>query len=222
VVKRVYNQNNILIEANDTQGAIEKRSNRAFSENTAWMMVLNMKRVVDNGTGTGARIPGVQIGGKTGTTDDYTDAWFIGYSPELVCAVWVGNDDYRNEMYRMFGGNLPAEIFGAMMKKVYSRQTHMEGEGEDAVEVVDYEPRYTQLEFVKPEGATFSGFPGPVVGTPLVKDEEGNFIPENEEEGTAPEDQEDQSGQDGDNSEEEDDDDFYDQWTPPPDNQVFF
>ncbi|HES57975.1 MAG TPA: hypothetical protein ENO21_00935 [Firmicutes bacterium] len=215
VVKKVYTESGIAMEVNDTPDAIARRSNRALSENTAWMMVQNMRRVVEAGTGTGARVKGVQIAGKTGTNDDFADAWFVGYSPELVCAVWVGNDDYAKEMNRMFGGHLPAEIFKEMMSRVYSRQVETIGEGEEAVEVVKYEPRYTQTEFEKPAGATFNGFPAPQTGQKLVRDEEGNLVPEKAEE-------EAEEGEGDESRDPREDDGFYNPWDPPPSGHVFF
>ena len=49
-----------------------------------------LQGVVQYGTGTAAALPGWQIAGKTGTTENYGDAWFVGYTPQLVVAVWVG------------------------------------------------------------------------------------------------------------------------------------
>ncbi|GAH60478.1 unnamed protein product, partial [marine sediment metagenome] len=53
-----------------------------------------MSSVIDEGTAVGARLEGFTkpAAGKTGTTDDYSDAWFIGFTPDLVCGVWVGFD----------------------------------------------------------------------------------------------------------------------------------
>ena len=50
--------------------------------------------VVQWGTGTAARVPGFEVAGKTGTTSEFRDAWFVGFSAEFVAAVWVGNDDF--------------------------------------------------------------------------------------------------------------------------------
>lgn len=63
----------------------------------------------DHGTGRGARI-GRPMAGKTGTTSDYRDAWFMGYTPALVTGVWVGNDD-NSPMKKVTGGQLPASIW---------------------------------------------------------------------------------------------------------------
>lgn len=79
-------------------------------------MNVMMIQTVENGTGRRARVSGRQVGGKTGTTNDYRDAWFIGYAPDIVTAVWVGNDD-NTPMLRVTGGTIPAEIFGDYMAK---------------------------------------------------------------------------------------------------------
>ena len=68
-----------------------------------------LMNVVENGTGKSARI-GRPIAGKTGTTSDYRDAWFMGYTPDLVTGVWVGNDD-NTPMKKVTGGMLPAQIW---------------------------------------------------------------------------------------------------------------
>lgn len=70
--------------------------------------------VVNNGTGGAARI-GRPVAGKTGTTSDYRDAWFIGFTPELVTGVWVGNDD-NTPMKKVTGGMLPARIWHDFMQ----------------------------------------------------------------------------------------------------------
>jgi len=69
-----------------------------------------LRRVVTSGTGRGAELRDGSAAGKTGTSQDYRDAWFIGYSRELVVGVWVGNDD-RTPMNRVTGGSLPATIW---------------------------------------------------------------------------------------------------------------
>jgi penicillin-binding protein 1A len=77
-------------------------------------MVFMMNKAAEEGTGRRAMIDGVRIAGKTGTTNNYRDAWFVGYTGNLVAGVWVGNDDYSSSN-RMTGGSLPAMIWRAAM-----------------------------------------------------------------------------------------------------------
>jgi len=74
------------------------------------MMLELLQAVVNEGTGKAARIPNVPVAGKTGTTQEYRDAWFIGFTPELIVGVWAGNDD-NTPTNRVTGGDLPANIW---------------------------------------------------------------------------------------------------------------
>jgi penicillin-binding protein 1A len=91
-----------------------ERHERVIEERPLRYMNLMMSSVVQRGTGTRARMAGRQIGGKTGTGNDYRDAWFIGFTPGMVAAVWVGNDNFT-ETARVTGGSLPAEIWVRFM-----------------------------------------------------------------------------------------------------------
>lgn len=73
-------------------------------------MVSMMRGVVNGGTGGRANVPGYDVAGKTGTTSDYRDAWFVGYTGGFVTAVWVGKDD-NTPMKRVTGGGVPAGIW---------------------------------------------------------------------------------------------------------------
>lgn len=85
-----------------------------LSRQTVDTMVKMMLGVVERGTGKAAAI-GRPVAGKTGTSDDYRDAWFIGFTPDVVTGVWVGNDD-NSPMPGMTGGSLPAAIWRGYMK----------------------------------------------------------------------------------------------------------
>lgn len=71
-------------------------------------------RTVEQGTGRNARIRGRTVAGKTGTTNNHRDAWFVGYAPGATLAVWVGNDA-NQPMRRVTGGTIPARIFHDVM-----------------------------------------------------------------------------------------------------------
>ena len=77
-----------------------------------------MEGVVTGGTGTAAQLPSWPVAGKTGTTTSNVDAWFVGYTPVLSTAVWVGHAEGQIEMYGMTGGALPATIWQAYMARV--------------------------------------------------------------------------------------------------------
>jgi penicillin-binding protein 1A len=85
------------------------RQGQVLSAYVVGMMNQMLMGVVEGGTGTAARI-GRPVAGKTGTTSDYKDAWFMGYTPQLITGVWVGNDD-NTPMKKVTGGMLPASIW---------------------------------------------------------------------------------------------------------------
>jgi penicillin-binding protein 1A len=90
-----------------TGGGIEFTGQLAASRA---MMLDLLQGVVNEGTGKAARLPNIPVGGKTGTTQEYRDAWFIGFTPDIVVGVWVGNDD-NTPTNRVVGGDLPANIW---------------------------------------------------------------------------------------------------------------
>jgi penicillin-binding protein 1A len=96
-------------------------SQSLFNVETLGRINLMLRTVVENGTGRAARISGRDIAGKTGTTNDYRDAWFIGYVPDLVAGVWVGNDD-NSQMARVTGGSIPARIWQKFMSETLRDQ----------------------------------------------------------------------------------------------------
>jgi penicillin-binding protein 1A len=87
---------------------------QVISPEVAIDMIKMMNSVVENGTGRRAQLDGVPTCGKTGTTNDWRDAWFVGYTGNFVGAVWMGNDDY-SPTKRMTGGTLPAATWHNIM-----------------------------------------------------------------------------------------------------------
>jgi penicillin-binding protein 1A len=77
-----------------------------------------LQAVITSGTGRAAAI-GRPAAGKTGTTSSYRDAWFIGYTPDIVAGIWVGNDD-NTPMYNVTGGSLPARIWHGFMQPAHA------------------------------------------------------------------------------------------------------
>ena len=75
------------------------------------------------GTGTAANLPNVPVAGKTGTTSDFVDAWFVGYTPKYVTAVWMGYPDERISMPGVTGGTYPARIWHSFMSVATARES---------------------------------------------------------------------------------------------------
>jgi 1A family penicillin-binding protein len=107
-ISKVTDSNGNVLESNDPE------THRVLDSRVAAKANEILSEVVSSGTGTGASIGRPQAG-KTGTTEDHADAWFVGYTPDLVAAVWVGYPQGRISMGGMTGGSLPASIWRAFM-----------------------------------------------------------------------------------------------------------
>ncbi len=94
------------------------RAQQVLSEDTTYLLVSMMEGVVQRGTAAAAKTLGRPLAGKTGTTNDNTDAWFMGYSPSLVAGVWVGYDENRKSIGgRETGGKAALPIWIDFMKE---------------------------------------------------------------------------------------------------------
>lgn len=107
-VEKIVNAQGVVVYQEPHPGV------RAMDEDASLCTISNLKSVVTSGTGTGAAVPGWQVAGKTGTTDNRADAWFVGMTPALAAAVWHGNPDGRVPGAG-FGGNIPASVFRRFM-----------------------------------------------------------------------------------------------------------
>jgi 1A family penicillin-binding protein len=90
---------------------------RVITEGAARELTYMMRKVVSEGTGARAQLPGWQVAGKTGTTSAAKDAWFIGFTADYVTGVWMGYDD-NTPLTGVTGGGLPAEIWNQVMTRV--------------------------------------------------------------------------------------------------------
>jgi len=105
----------------ENQNRVVRR--RVLTDAQAGIVTQLLQNVVRFGTGRAAEIPGRAVAGKTGTTEEYGDAWFVGYTPELVTAVWVGYPEKLQPMETEFhgepvaGGTFPALIWKAFTEK---------------------------------------------------------------------------------------------------------
>jgi penicillin-binding protein 1A len=96
----------------------ESVGRRVLSESTAYLMASMLADVVNHGTGYSARQSGFSLpaGGKTGTTDDHSDAWFVGFTPHLAAGVWVGFDRPQQIMRRGFASVVAVPAWAGFMK----------------------------------------------------------------------------------------------------------
>jgi 1A family penicillin-binding protein len=92
---------------------------RAIRDSTAFLMATMMADVVNEGTGARARAVGFKLpaGGKTGTTNDFRDAWFVGFTPKLATGVWVGLDRPQTILPRGFAGDIAVPLWATFMKQ---------------------------------------------------------------------------------------------------------
>jgi len=115
------------------------RTDRVMSPPQAWLMNDALRDVVRRGTAAssvGAKFP-LPAGGKTGTTNDYADVWFIGFTPDLITGIWIGMDKPERIKDNAQGGVLAAPAWTAMMREIYER-------------------RPAPAEWVRPDSLTFS------------------------------------------------------------------
>jgi penicillin-binding protein 1A len=118
-----------ILEITDTTGKLVfrrqvEREGQALRSDVVGMMNDMLMNVISSGTGRAAQI-GRPAAGKTGTTSDYKDAWFMGYTPDLAAGVWVGNDN-NDPMKKVTGGQLPARIWHNFMQTALA-QTPVRG-----------------------------------------------------------------------------------------------
>jgi penicillin-binding protein 1A len=112
-----------ILEVRGADGAIiYKRRNQTLGQVAEAQKIGEMNRMlretIISGTAKKSDLPGWQAGGKTGTTQEHKDAWFVGYTANLVTSVWVGNDD-GDPMKKVTGSGLPAEFWAAFMREAH-------------------------------------------------------------------------------------------------------
>ncbi|MDQ3822618.1 MAG: PBP1A family penicillin-binding protein [Actinomycetota bacterium] len=127
VIRSVHDEHDRLVDEN------EPRTTRVLRPDTAAILNSILQRVVEQGTGRAAALEDRRpVAGKTGTTEEYGDAWFVGYTPQLVAAVWVGYPDRLTPMTTEFhgepvaGGTYPALIWKAFMERALARRPVLE------------------------------------------------------------------------------------------------
>ncbi len=167
-VKYITDLNGNILESNRPAGV------EAISPQTAFLITSMLEDVVKYGTGRRARALQRPVAGKTGTTNEYRDAWFIGYTPELATGVWVGFDDQRQLGDKETGSRAAAPIWVAFMKDALASLSPFGSQHERREEI---KPFHT------PEGIVTAVI-DPLTG--LLASEESEKMVEVFKEGTAP------------------------------------
>jgi penicillin-binding protein 1A len=134
---------------------------RAINENSAFVMAHMMKGVIEHGTGYKVKELGRPVAGKTGTSNDQMDTWFIGYTPQWVCGVWAGFDQKKMIGPKETGGMVSAPVWLQFMREFLalekeSAQQQLEAEARAEAQQLGIEYRAPvvteQLDFAVPEG----------------------------------------------------------------------
>jgi len=119
-----------ILSITDSNGRLLSSSEplpvQAMKPETAYIITNLLKGVIERGTGWKARELGRPVAGKTGTTNDYRDAWFIGYTPSMVAGVWVGFDDQRSLGPKATGSRAALPIWLDFMKHAHENQQPMD------------------------------------------------------------------------------------------------
>jgi penicillin-binding protein 1A len=119
-----------ILSITDSSGRVLSSSDplplQAIKPETAYIITNLLKGVIERGTGWKARELGRPVAGKTGTTNDYRDAWFIGYTPSLVAGVWVGFDDQRSLGPKATGSRAALPVWLDFMKHAHQNQEPMD------------------------------------------------------------------------------------------------
>jgi penicillin-binding protein 1A len=95
------------------------KSQQVTEPKQSFLMIDILKNVVNRGTGRGARVWGVEVAGKTGTTNNYIDAWFCGFTPDIEVITWFGQDNNYPLKKKEAGGRAAAPVVGDFIRKVY-------------------------------------------------------------------------------------------------------
>ena len=112
-----------ITKITDTNGNIiyERKGSgvgKLISDENVKQMNEMLRKVIQGGTGANANITNQYICGKTGTSQDNKDAWFIGYNPNYIIGIWIGNDNNETMSNSSYGGTIPAKIFKAIMSYI--------------------------------------------------------------------------------------------------------
>ena len=146
-IKKILDRDGNLLEENLPPFYFEEFSaeEQVITPQTAFLITYLMEGVVQHGTGWRARSLGRPVAGKTGTTDQFMDAWFIGYTPELITGVWVGFDEERSLGENETGARAASPIWVTYMSKILKDKPKKDFSVPEGVEFMKIDPKTGQI-----------------------------------------------------------------------------
>ncbi len=171
-----------IIRVEDKNGRILEetipKETEVLSPQTCFVMTNILRGVVQRGTGSAARELGRPCAGKTGTTNDFSDAWFMGYTPQLVAGVWVGYDDRTPLGNTNTGGRIACPIWTNFMRGALEGQPFMDFRPPDGIVFSLIDPKTGLLALSRTPGAYLESFlkgtePHDYYPQPSAADKEG-------------------------------------------------
>jgi len=150
-IKKILDRDGNLLEENFPSFYLRQPPDpdHIVSPQTAYLITHLMEGVVQNGTGWRAKALGRPVAAKTGTTDQFLDAWFIGYTPELIAGVWVGFDEERSLGENETGSRAASPIWVAFMSAILKDKPAKEFPVPEGIEFMKVDPKTGQLSVEK-------------------------------------------------------------------------
>ncbi|MGA2091142.1 MAG: PBP1A family penicillin-binding protein, partial [Endomicrobiales bacterium] len=151
-----------IVRIEDRDGKILEENipheQEVLSPQTCFVMTNLLRGVVQHGTGTAAQSLGRPCAGKTGTTNDFSDAWFVGYTPQLATGVWVGYDDRNSLGDKMTGGRIACPIWTSFMQGALAGEPVINFTPPEGIDFVLIDPKTGLLALSKTPGAYLEAF----------------------------------------------------------------
>ncbi len=150
-IKRILDRDGNLLEENLPLFYSEEsfKEEQILTPQTAFLITYLLEGVVKHGTGWRARSLGMPVAAKTGTTDQFMDAWFIGYTPELITGVWVGFDEERSLGENETGARAASPIWVAFMSKILKGKPIQDFPVPEGMEFMKVDPKTGQVSLGK-------------------------------------------------------------------------
>ena len=150
-IKKILDRNGNLLEENLPPSYFEESpiQEQIISPQTAFLITHLLEGVVQHGTGWRARSLGRPVAAKTGTTDQFMDAWFIGYTPELISGVWVGFDEERSLGENETGARAASPIWVTFMSKILKDKPKKDFPIPEGIEFIKIDPKTGQVSLGK-------------------------------------------------------------------------